>query len=110
MRQVIVDSEINKPIWTNYSSIGSHVGFHVDDGSIITVKFNSYQKKWLGLSLEAVARKTAQQHIDRLAPEKSLAGLIIEIESRKPGRPGSGSDSQAALENASGARPFDDED
>jgi hypothetical protein len=83
MRQVIVDSETNKPIWTNYSTIGSHVGFHVDDGSIITVKFNEYQKHWLGLSLEAVAKKTAQQHIDRLAPKKSLAGVVIDIESMK---------------------------
>jgi hypothetical protein len=59
------------------------VGFHVDDGSIITVTFNEHQKHWLGMSLEAVARKTAQQHIDSLAPEKALAGVIIEIESMK---------------------------
>jgi hypothetical protein len=83
VRKVIVDSETNKPIWTKYSTIGAHVGFHVDDGSIITVKFNEHQKHWLGMSLEAVARKTAQQHIDRLAPEKSLAGVIIDIESMK---------------------------
>jgi hypothetical protein len=83
MRQVIVDSENNKPIWTSYSSIGSHIGFHVDDGSMITVKFNAYQKTWLGPSLEAVARKAAQRHIDRLAPGKSLAGVVIEIESMK---------------------------
>jgi hypothetical protein len=83
VRKVIVDSETNKPIWTNYSTIGAHVGFHVDDGSIITVKFNEHQKHWLGMSLEAVARKTAQQHIDSLAPEKALAGLVIEIESMK---------------------------
>jgi hypothetical protein len=83
MRQVIVDSETNKPIWTDHSAIGSHVGFHVDDGSIITIMFNSYQKRWLGISLEAVARKTAQEHIDRLAPEKSLAGVVIDIESMK---------------------------
>jgi hypothetical protein len=82
-RQVIVDSGINKPVWTNHSYIGSHVGFHVDDGSMITVKFSAYQKTWLGPSLEAVARKAAQRHIDRLAPEKSLAGVVIEIETMK---------------------------
>jgi hypothetical protein len=83
MRQVIVDSEGNKPIWTKYSSIGSHVGFHVDDGSVITVRFNAYQQHWLGMSLEAVARRTAQQHIDRLAPGKSLAGVVIDIENKR---------------------------
>ena len=83
MRNVIVDSETNRPIWTNYSTVGAHVEFHVDDGSIITVKFNEHQKHWLGMSLEAVARKTAQQHIDSLAPEKSLAGVVIDIESMK---------------------------
>jgi hypothetical protein len=83
VRKIIVDSETNKPIWTKYSTIGAHVGFHVDDGSIITVEFNGHQKHWLGMSLESVARKTAQQHIDRLAPEKSLAGVVIDIESTK---------------------------
>jgi len=82
-RQVIVDSGTNKPVWTTHSYIGSHVGFHVDDGSMITVKFSAYQQTWLGPSLEAVARKSAQRHIDRLAPEKSLAGVVIEIESTK---------------------------
>jgi hypothetical protein len=82
-RQIIVDSGTNKPVWTTYSYIGSHVGFHVDDGSMIIVKFSAYQKTWLGPSLEAVARKAAQQHIDRLSPEKSLSGVIIEIESTK---------------------------
>jgi hypothetical protein len=82
-RQIIVDSESNKPVWTNYSYIGSHVGFHVDDGSMITVRFSLYQKNWLGPSLEAVARKAAQRHIDGLAPEKSLAGVVIEIEPMK---------------------------
>jgi hypothetical protein len=79
-RQVIVDSEINKPIWTNQSPIGSHVGFHVDDGSMITVKFNAYQQTWLGASLEAVAKKAAQRHLDRMGSRKSLAGVVIEIE------------------------------
>ena len=83
MRKVIVDSGTNKPIWTNYSTIGAHVGFHVNDGSIITVKFNEHQKHWLGMSLEAVAKKTAQQHIDSLAPGKPLAGVVIDIESMK---------------------------
>jgi hypothetical protein len=55
----------------------------VDDGSMITVKFSAYQKTWLGPSLEAVARQSAQRHIDRLAPEKSLAGVVIEIGSMK---------------------------
>jgi len=83
MRQLIARSDTNKPIWTNDSYIGSHVGFRVDDGSIVTVRFSAHQKHWLGPSLEAVARKAAQQHIDRLAPEKSLSGVIIEIESTK---------------------------
>jgi hypothetical protein len=82
-RQIIVDSESNKPVWTNYSYIGSHVGFHVDDGSMITVRFSLYQKNWLGPSLEAVARKAAQRHIDGLAPEKSLAGVVVKIEPMK---------------------------
>jgi hypothetical protein len=83
MRNVIVDSETTRPIWTNYSTIGAQVGFHVDDGSSITVKFNEHQKHWLGISLESVARKTAQQHIDSLAPEKSLAGVVIDFESMR---------------------------
>jgi hypothetical protein len=80
MKQVIAASETNKPIWTDDSYIGSHVGFRVDDGSIIIVKFSAHQKQWLGMSLETVARKAAQQHIDRLAPGKSLSGVIIDIE------------------------------
>ncbi len=83
MRRVIVDAESNKPIWTNYSTIGSHVGFHVNDGSIITVKFSAHQKQWLGMSLETVARKAAQQYIDRMSSGKSLAGVVIEIEPMK---------------------------
>ena len=83
MRKVVLDSETNKPIWTKYSTIGAHVGFHVDDGSIITVKFNEHQKHGLGMSLEAVAKKTAQQYVDKLPPEKSLEGVVIDIESMK---------------------------
>jgi hypothetical protein len=80
MPTIIPDAKNYSPIWGLNPVIGSHVAFRFDDGSIITVRFGVFQQLQLGENLEPMARKAAQQYMDKLAPEIPVEAGVIDLE------------------------------